>query len=179
MTRRRRRQRVVVGDGGVDLAVTEWGGTGPGRPTVLLVHGYPDTSAVWQPVAELLAAATTSWPTTLRWPALIVAAIALTLAVPRLDPLFTPAWPTSFYRSPTDFSVTAITHGARLFEANCVACHGPEGRGDGPAAKSLPVPPPISLRRICWLTPWATFSGSSRTASMRRPVSPQCLLSPA
>ena len=36
------------------LAVTEWGP--PDRPTVLLVHGYPDTSAVWHPVATLLAA---------------------------------------------------------------------------------------------------------------------------
>jgi NAD(P)-dependent dehydrogenase (short-subunit alcohol dehydrogenase family)/pimeloyl-ACP methyl ester carboxylesterase len=46
--------RVVVGDG-VDLAVTEWGSADAGRPTVLLVHGYPDTSGVWEPVAELLA----------------------------------------------------------------------------------------------------------------------------
>jgi putative copper export protein/mono/diheme cytochrome c family protein len=76
-----------------------------------------------------------------RWPALIVAAIGLTLAVPRFGLLFTPAWPTSFYRSSTDFAVTAIAHGARLFEANCVACHGPEGHGDGPAAKSLPKLP--------------------------------------
>ena len=38
---------------GVDLAVTERGERGP--PTVLLVHGFPDSSAVWAPVAELLA----------------------------------------------------------------------------------------------------------------------------
>jgi pimeloyl-ACP methyl ester carboxylesterase len=37
---------------GVDLAVTEWGD--PAAPTVVLVHGYPDTSALWRPVvAEL------------------------------------------------------------------------------------------------------------------------------
>lgn len=48
--------RTVKGDGGVELAVTEWGSTGDGRPTVLLVHGYPDTSAMWQPVADQLAA---------------------------------------------------------------------------------------------------------------------------
>ncbi len=47
------RSRVVAGDG-VDLAVTEWGDAADG-PTVLLVHGYPDTSGVWQPVAERLA----------------------------------------------------------------------------------------------------------------------------
>jgi pimeloyl-ACP methyl ester carboxylesterase len=36
----------------VDLAVTELGDRG--RPTVVLVHGFPDTSAVWAPVAQLL-----------------------------------------------------------------------------------------------------------------------------
>jgi pimeloyl-ACP methyl ester carboxylesterase len=38
---------------GVDLAMTELGERG--RPTVVLVHGFPDTSAVWAPVAQLLA----------------------------------------------------------------------------------------------------------------------------
>jgi NAD(P)-dependent dehydrogenase (short-subunit alcohol dehydrogenase family)/pimeloyl-ACP methyl ester carboxylesterase len=37
----------------VDLAVFERGD--PGDPTVLLMHGYPDTHAVWDEVAELLA----------------------------------------------------------------------------------------------------------------------------
>ncbi|MFI0353697.1 SDR family oxidoreductase [Actinomadura sp. 9N407] len=45
--------RRVRGDG-VDLAVYEQGD--PSRPTVLLVHGYPDTHAVWDEVAERLAA---------------------------------------------------------------------------------------------------------------------------
>jgi pimeloyl-ACP methyl ester carboxylesterase len=47
------RARRVAGHGGVDLAVFERGE--PDRPTVVLVHGYPDTSAVWQPVADRLA----------------------------------------------------------------------------------------------------------------------------
>ncbi|MFC4049573.1 SDR family oxidoreductase [Actinomadura syzygii] len=45
-------RRRVRGDG-VDLAVYEQGD--PARPTVLLVHGYPDTHAVWDEVAALLA----------------------------------------------------------------------------------------------------------------------------
>ncbi len=49
------RRGVIVGDGGVRLAVTEWGAPGLDRPTVLLVHGYPDTSAMWLPVAQRLA----------------------------------------------------------------------------------------------------------------------------
>ena len=38
---------------GLSLFVTEYGERG--RPTVVLVHGFPDTSAVWGPVAERLA----------------------------------------------------------------------------------------------------------------------------
>jgi pimeloyl-ACP methyl ester carboxylesterase len=37
---------------GVELSVTTWGQ--PGAPVVVLVHGFPDTHAVWIPVAELL-----------------------------------------------------------------------------------------------------------------------------
>ena len=45
-------RRRVRGNG-VDLAVAELGDRG--RPTVVLIHGFPDTSAVWAPVAQLLA----------------------------------------------------------------------------------------------------------------------------
>ena len=38
---------------GLELALTERGDAA--RPAVVLVHGFPDTSAVWNPVAELLA----------------------------------------------------------------------------------------------------------------------------
>ncbi len=36
--------------------------------------------------------------------------------------------------------------GAKLYRARCVACHGPSGRGDGPAAASL-EPRPLSLKK--------------------------------
>jgi pimeloyl-ACP methyl ester carboxylesterase len=42
-----------IESGGVMLAVTERGDAT--AKTVLLVHGFPDTSAVWNPVAEALA----------------------------------------------------------------------------------------------------------------------------
>jgi pimeloyl-ACP methyl ester carboxylesterase len=45
-------QRRVRGHG-VDLAVTELGDRT--WPTVVLIHGFPDTSAVWAPVAQSLA----------------------------------------------------------------------------------------------------------------------------
>jgi putative copper export protein/mono/diheme cytochrome c family protein len=77
----------------------------------------------------------------IRWPALSVGAIILAAGIPELGGLFVPAYPTSFFTSPTEFAATAIAHGARLFAANCLTCHGSAGHGDGPAAKSLPLPP--------------------------------------
>lgn len=44
--------RRIDGAGGISLAVTEDGDQG--GPTLLLVHGFPDTSAVWDPVVERL-----------------------------------------------------------------------------------------------------------------------------
>ncbi|MCB5178036.1 SDR family oxidoreductase [Streptomyces antimicrobicus] len=42
-----------VRTGGIELCVAELGE--PGRPTVVLVHGYPDSKEVWSEVAERLA----------------------------------------------------------------------------------------------------------------------------
>jgi mono/diheme cytochrome c family protein len=36
----------------------------------------------------------------------------------------------------------ATSTGAELFNAHCGACHGPRGKGDGPAASALRVRPP-------------------------------------
>lgn len=76
-----------------------------------------------------------------RW---IAAALAILLAwwsAPHLGLLLVPAYPTSFYHSTSGFSAASIARGAGLFSANCVGCHGVEGRGNGPQAKSLPIPP--------------------------------------
>jgi mono/diheme cytochrome c family protein len=77
----------------------------------------------------------------IRWFALVAGAVIVAAAMPHLDLLFVAAYPTSFFTSPTEFAATAIVHGAQVFAANCVTCHGAEGRGDGPAAKSLLLPP--------------------------------------
>ena len=79
-----------------------------------------------------------------RWPAVAVVVATFLFATPHLDLLFVPAFPTSFFTSPTEFAATAIAHGARLFAANCAVCHGVEGRGDGPSAQSL-TPRPADL----------------------------------
>jgi len=77
----------------------------------------------------------------LRWPAVALAVLIGGFALPHLDLFFVEAYPTSFYRSPTGFTATAIAQGAALYPAQCASCHGAEGRGDGPEAKGLPEPP--------------------------------------
>ena len=47
-------------------------------------------------------------------------------------------------RNPTPSNVASIEQGGRLFKQYCVSCHGPAGRGDGPAAASL-KPHPADL----------------------------------
>lgn len=37
--------------------------------------------------------------------------------------------------------VSADSNGAALYATFCTGCHGPQGRGDGPNAASLPIPP--------------------------------------
>jgi len=69
--------------------------------------------------------------------ALAVAAVALR----PFDLFFVEAYPTSYARSPTGFSAAAIARGAALFPLHCAACHGEEGRGDGPLAARLSIPP--------------------------------------
>lgn len=85
-----------------------------------------------------------------RWPAATAAIAAFLFAIPHLDLLFVPAYPTSFFTSPTEFAATAIAHGEKLFSTNCAICHGPEGHGDGPAAKAQPTPPADLTAEHLW-----------------------------
>ncbi|UDM51797.1 alpha/beta fold hydrolase [Cupriavidus sp. MP-37] len=48
-------QSCFIDAGDVSLAARRWGEPGPMRPTVVLVHGYPDNSEVWHAVAAQLA----------------------------------------------------------------------------------------------------------------------------
>ena len=51
------------------------------------------------------------------------------------------AYPTSFYRSPVPYDAPSIARGAARYADQCSQCHGADGRGDGSAARDLPVKP--------------------------------------
>jgi putative copper export protein/mono/diheme cytochrome c family protein len=117
----------------------------PWRPS-LVALADPDLreevvlAAVMAGVAVLAVLAGLVWRRA-RWVAIIVAAVLLLRALPHFGPLFVPAYPTSYYTSPTDFATDSIAHGATLYAANCASCHGTAGYGDGPRAGQLPVHP--------------------------------------
>ncbi|MCA3186775.1 MULTISPECIES: cytochrome c [unclassified Cupriavidus] len=72
-----------------------------------------------------------------------IGALALVAAPwPSLALLVTPAAPTSFHESPTRLAVDAIAIGAQVYARHCVACHGDDGRGEGPLAATLSRWPP-------------------------------------
>lgn len=103
----------------------------------------------WQGVALLLALAW-GWRRR-RWP-LLVLTLVITCFVPwpEADLLTTAATPTSFQSSPTPFSATSIVRGEQVYARNCVACHGPDGRGNTPLALSLPIAPPNLSSGLLW-----------------------------
>jgi mono/diheme cytochrome c family protein len=86
----------------------------------------------------------------LRWISITGAVVIAAFAVPHLSLLLVPAYPTSFYTSLTDFDSYGISQGARLYARNCVACHGVDGRGDGPLAHSLDIPPADLTAEHLW-----------------------------
>ncbi len=86
-----------------------------------------------------------------RWLLPVAAAAIAWFAVPHLDLLFVPAYPTSFQQSPTGFSAVAIAQGAALYPGQCASCHGAEGHGDGAAAGGLPVPPADLTAAHLWM----------------------------
>lgn len=69
-------------------------------------------------------------------PALI--ACALAIALPSLA---TQAFPETYRKTPVPFDTISVANGAALFASNCVPCHGPQAKGNGVLAKTLPMPP--------------------------------------
>ena len=109
-----------------DLAAEVWTGAAllAGSAGALL-------ALLWRPVRRrMLLAGTLAASGLLAW-----------LAAPHPSLLLVDAYPTSYYASPTGFTAASVMQGAALYPQHCARCHGAAGRGDGPDAGRLPVPP--------------------------------------
>ncbi|MGJ7615356.1 MULTISPECIES: c-type cytochrome [unclassified Variovorax] len=69
---------------------------------------------------------------------------------PDASVVLVPAYPTSFQQSPTGFTAASIDRGRVLYAAQCVACHGTDGKGQGPLAAAQPVWPPNLAGPLLW-----------------------------
>jgi len=58
-----------------------------------------------------------------------------------LPPITVDAYPTTYRRPGVPYTAASIVAGTTLYAEHCAACHGPEGRGDGPAGRALPRRP--------------------------------------
>lgn len=73
---------------------------------------------------------------------LAVSLAGFALGVSQLITFFGPEFnPARFVSNPILADMESVAVGHTLFQQKCVSCHGPEGRGDGPAASTLYPPP--------------------------------------
>ncbi|MGH7001778.1 MAG: CopD family protein, partial [Stellaceae bacterium] len=51
------------------------------------------------------------------------------------------AYPTTYFAPTIPYNAAAVDRGTAIYAQNCAACHGADGKGDGPAAAGLPIKP--------------------------------------
>ena len=73
---------------------------------------------------------------------LLPAAIVIWVGGNQLYTFYEDYTPSQFMVNPMLPDAQSIARGQQLYEANCAACHGLEGYGNGPAAEALPIKPP-------------------------------------
>ncbi|RYF66129.1 MAG: c-type cytochrome [Comamonadaceae bacterium] len=114
-------------------------------------------------VAVLLLAAL-AWRRRRWWLLAPVPLLLLAAPWPDASVVLVPAHPTSFHAAPAPLSVATIEHGRALYAQHCVACHGTDGRGQGPLAAAQPVWPPNLAGPLLWRRAdgdllWAVLQG--------------------
>ena len=66
-------------------------------------------------------------------------------------PIFKEAKAASKFKQPWVKSAELLAHGEKVYAGQCVACHGPQGAGDGPAAGSLNPKPRNFTTAANWI----------------------------
>lgn len=121
--------------------------------TLLIDYGYARSVALALSVVAivlLLAAIAIFWRR-MRLPAAVTAVLLCWFVpMPPAGLLFAEAYPTTFHKSPTGFTPSSIKDGRRLYEKNCVSCHGGTAAGDGALAGTLPKWPPTLTGGLLW-----------------------------
>lgn len=74
----------------------------------------------------------------------IPVALVVASAAVALPPLAIDAYPETYQNTPVPFDAISISNGSVFFAENCTTCHGPQGKGNGIAAKAF-NPPPADL----------------------------------
>jgi len=72
---------------------------------------------------------------------LLVAAVVLAACGSSAPPATPASVPAEYTGKTNPLSADAAAAGAEVFKANCEACHGPQGHGDGPAGAALDPKP--------------------------------------
>lgn len=108
--------------------------------------GIPAWSAPWWEgvgAAALLLAAVAGWflPLARKWRYLAVAASGAGAVVSAAVSFAVQAYPETYLDPTVPYTAESVKRGYDMFREDCIACHGPIGEGNGPMAKSLPLPP--------------------------------------
>lgn len=113
----------------------EAAGQVPGGPTRVLIGAQVAVVGLLATIVGLLLRA---------WRVVLVGAGGAALIAglwAALPPLSVDAYPTTYRRSSVPYQAVSVAGGAALYRTHCAQCHGPQGRGDGPAAAGLARPP--------------------------------------